>query len=73
MSTPSMSTEPSTWAYECTRTFGESTEFSTSEPEMTAPGETIELMARPTRSPHPWTNLAGGQGMLAVSTGHWKL
>ena len=41
-STPSISTEPSTCAHECTLTLGEMTEFSTSEPETTAPGETIE-------------------------------
>ena len=49
-STPSIRTEPSTCAQECTRTFGDTTEFSTSEPETTTPGETIEPTARPTRS-----------------------
>src|SRR3954454_362432 len=64
--TPSIMTEPDTCAHECTCTLGEITEFSTSDPEMTAPGETIEPTARPTRSCQPCTNLAGGQGWLAV-------
>src|SRR5690606_4834463 len=66
ISTPSISTEPSTWAHECTRTSGPTTLFSTSEPEMTAPGDTIEPTARPTRPSTPCTNFAGGNGRFSV-------
>ena len=66
ISTPSISTEPSTWAHEWTLTLGETTEFSTSEPEITTPGEIIESTARPTRSCQPCTNFAGGHGGWSV-------
>ena len=64
--TPSISTAPSTCAQEWTFTFGDTIEFSTSEPEITEPGDTIELTARPTRSPQACTNLAGGYGGCSV-------
>src|SRR5699024_5111206 len=58
--TPSISTDPDTWDQECTRTSGESTEELTSPPETTTPGEMIESVACPTRSPLSCTNFAGG-------------
>ena len=47
-------------------TLGDTTEFSTSAPEITTPGDTMEPTARPTRSCHPCTNFAGGHGELPV-------
>src|SRR5207244_1595474 len=67
------STAPATSAQRCTRTFGATTGFSASDPEMPTPGEPIELTARPTRSWKPCTNLAGGHGGWSVSTGHSML
>src|SRR3954454_11148140 len=59
-STPSISTLSLTVAQLCASTFGESTEFSTSAPDTTHPGDTIEFTACPMRPCHPCTNLAGG-------------
>src|SRR5690606_7072830 len=72
-SVPSMSTEPSTSAHEFTRTPGESTDVRTSPPETTTPGEMIESVACPTRSPTEWTNFAGGSPVYPVCTGQESL
>src|SRR4051812_42046039 len=66
MSTLSISTLSLTVAQLCTSTFGESTEFSTSAPEITEPGETIEFTACPILPCQPCTNLAGGKNPVWV-------
>ena len=64
--TLSIRTLPVTSAQECTVTHGESTELSTRPPETTAPLETNELIAWPTRPDSLCTNFAGGNGSWAV-------
>src|SRR4051794_669867 len=54
--TLSMRTLSLTVAQLCTSTFGDRTEFSTSAPDTTQPGETMEFTACPIRPCHPCTN-----------------
>src|SRR5699024_11592162 len=68
-STPALSTGPVTSDHEWMRTAGESTEEATSLPEMTTPGEMIESVACPTRSPDRCTNFAGGSPVYPVYSG----
>src|SRR5699024_4788860 len=68
-STPSISTDPVTCDQEWIRTSGESTEELTSPPETTTPGEMIESVACPTRSPDRCTNFAGGSPVYPVYSG----
>jgi hypothetical protein len=62
----SIRTLPVTSAHECTVTQGESTDASTRAPDTTAPLDTNELMAWPTRPSWFSTNFAGGSGSCEV-------
>src|SRR3954466_2506651 len=69
----SRTTDRSTVAQLCTRTPGERTDSRTPAPDTITPLDTTLSIARPTRSPSSWTNLAGGCDGMWVRIGHRSL